>query len=73
MGFLLLAAGLVGLGMTLCGGVFTIGALADVLGPHRGGENYSGAVFVISVPALLLGAAMLWFVWKRFKEPTTLD
>lgn len=60
---------LVGLGMTLCGGVFTAGALWDTVTRHgRGGENYTGAVYLISVPSLLIGLVFVRLAWRMTRR-----
>ena len=42
------AVGLLGLGMTLCGGVFSLGALFDIFAPRQG-ENYAIALLVVGI------------------------
>ena len=61
------AVGLLGLGMTLCGGVFSLGALFDIFAPRQG-ENYAIALLVVSVPSALIGAAIVWVVARRWRE-----
>ncbi len=55
---ILLAAGLIGLGMSLCGGVYVAGAL---LGDS---SEWMGAILIISVPSLLIGVAIMWFGFR---------
>jgi hypothetical protein len=68
---LLVVVGLFGLGMTLCGGIFTGAALLD-MAAARQGENYAPAMLVIAVPSLLGGAGVLWFVWRRLQQMKSL-
>ncbi len=63
----LLASGLVGLLMTLCGGGYTVMTLLTYARPVRG-DDYRIAVFVVSVPSLLIGGAVLWLVRRRLRE-----
>jgi hypothetical protein len=58
---LLAITGLTGLAMTACGGFFTVALLGSARDP------YAGAVFVIAIPSLLVGVALLWFANKRYK------
>ena len=60
------AVGLLGLGMTLCGGVFSLRALFDILTPRQG-ENYALALLMVSVPSALIGAAIVWVVARRWR------
>lgn len=55
----LLLLGLVGLLMSLCGGIFTISAL--------GGGEMAGFL-VISIPSLVLGLAGLVFAARRLRR-----
>jgi hypothetical protein len=52
--------GLVGLGMSLCGGFFTVAGLAD-LGDHgrRSGEFRMSGFLIMSVPSLLVGLGLV--------------
>ncbi len=59
---ILLAAGLVGLGMSLCGGVYVIGAL---LGESAG---WTEVILIVSVPSLLIGVAIMWFGFRALKR-----
>ena len=53
------AAGLCGAGFTLMG----------VIGMFQGGpENYAAAVLVISVPSLLIGGALTWWLGRKFLQ-----
>lgn len=60
VGILLLIGGLLGLFMTACGGIFSVGMLSS-----EGSRQYRG-VLVMSVPAFLLGVLLLRFVWQQF-------
>jgi hypothetical protein len=57
---LLLVAGLAGLFMAACGGFFTVTGLFNFKDP------YSGALLVVGAPSFLAGAALLWFVRRRY-------
>lgn len=59
---ILLAAGLVGLGMSLCGGAFIVGTL---LGDST---EWLGAILIIAVPSLLIGGAMAWFGFRALRR-----
>lgn len=60
----LLVLGLVGLGMTVCGGTYTVAVL--MAGWRMGrGDPYSSAVLVFSLPALLLGGFVTLLAWER--------
>ncbi len=61
VGILLLIGGLLGLFMTACGGFISVVMLAD-----KASRQYAG-VLVLSLPAMLAGALLLWFVWRRFQ------
>jgi hypothetical protein len=63
----LLLAGLLGLGMSVCGGGFTVAALlaARASTPE---ERYGFIAIVVSLPSLLLGMLVLLVVWIRFKQ-----
>ncbi|MCC7055664.1 MAG: hypothetical protein IT355_20500 [Gemmatimonadaceae bacterium] len=57
--------GLAGLFMAACGGLFTVGGLLSMKG-----DPYATSMLVISVPSLLVGSALLWFVrrhWLRWR------
>lgn len=60
VGVLLLISGLLGLFMTLCGGVFSVAGLG------AGGGGYAQGMLVMSVPSLLAGIVVLRMVWRRF-------
>lgn len=62
---LLSVFGLVGLGMSLCGGVFTFSGLLDPGG--GGGEFHSSGFLPISVPSLLVGLAILYAVYRGLR------
>ncbi len=55
----LLAAAVVGLAMSLCGGVFTFAGLTA-----RGMSGF----LMISVPSLIAGVAVVWFAIRRFPK-----
>ena len=55
--FLLCVVGLVGLGMSLCGGAITLSGLAE--SGHGGGEFPASGFLVISVPSLIVGLALV--------------
>jgi len=62
---LLSVFGLVGLGMSLCGGVFTFSGLLD---PGGGGGEFRASGFLpISVPSLLVGLAILYAVYRGLR------
>ena len=44
---------------SLCGAAFTVMAMPDVLASRAG--SYVGAVFIFSVPSLLIGGALAWW------------
>jgi hypothetical protein len=58
---LLVIAGLIGLLMSACGGFFAVIGIAN---PK---DQYIGGALVISIPSLLIGLALLWFVKKRYE------
>jgi hypothetical protein len=61
---LLSFVGLVGLGMSLCGGVFTFSGLFE---PGGGGGEFRASGFLpMSVPSLLVGLAILYAVYRGF-------
>jgi hypothetical protein len=60
VGILLLIGGLLGLFMTACGGIFSVGMLSDA-----GSKPYRG-VLVMSLPSFFAGLLLLWFVWRQF-------
>jgi hypothetical protein len=66
----LLLAGLLGLGMSVCGGGFTVFALLAMRASTPGG-GYGAIAIVGSVPSLLVGLAVLVVVWVRFRELRT--
>jgi hypothetical protein len=64
---LLSFVGLVGLGMSLCGGMFTFsGLLAS--GRGGGGEIRAQDFLPISVPSLLVGLAVLYGVYRVLRR-----
>jgi len=63
---LLSFVGLVGLGMSLCGGVMTLTGLAAQDG--SGSELYAMSYLMISVPSLLVGAAIVYGVFRGFRR-----
>ena len=62
----LLLVGILGLGMSVCGGALTVVALIAARGSTPG-ERYFAIVLIGSVPSLLLGGATLVGVWTRSK------
>lgn len=60
VGVLLLVAGLLGLFMTLCGGVFTVTSFGS------GGGGYAQGILIIAAPSLIVGGVLLRVVWKQF-------
>ena len=50
-------AGVIGLFMSLCGGIVSAVSLGGA-----SSDPYSKAVFVISLPSLLIGLGVLWWV-----------
>lgn len=44
---------------SLCGAAFTVMALPDLF--KGGPENFAGAFLIISIPSLLIGAALAWW------------
>lgn len=44
---------------SLCGAAFTLMALPDIF--KGGPENFAGAFLIISIPSLLIGAALAWW------------
>jgi hypothetical protein len=63
---LLSFVGLVGLGMSLCGGVFT---LSGLFASGGGGGEFSASGFLpISVPSLLVGLAILYAVYRGLRR-----
>ncbi|MBW8760208.1 MAG: hypothetical protein JF586_21675 [Burkholderiales bacterium] len=66
---LLSFVGLAGLGMSLCGGVFTFsGLLASGRGGGGGGEFRAQDFLPISVPSLLVGLAVLYGVYRGWRR-----
>ncbi len=47
----------------LCGAAFSVMALPDVLAGRTG--SYAGAVFVFSVPSLLIGGLIAWLCVRK--------
>jgi len=64
---LLSFVGLVGLGMSLCGGVFTLSGLF-ASGGGGGGEFSASGFLPISVPSLLVGLAILYAVYRGLRR-----
>jgi hypothetical protein len=63
---LLSFVGLVGLGMSLCGGVFTFSGLLD---PGGGGGEFRASGFLpMCVPSLLVGLAILYGVYRGLRR-----
>jgi|GEM_PF-3263520 len=62
---LLCIVGLVGLGMSLCGGAFTFVGLLD--SGSGGGEMPARAFLVIAVPSLLVGLAIVYGVVRGLR------
>ncbi len=61
----LLALATLGFGLaSLCGAAFTVMALPDVLANRAG--SYAGAVFIFSIPSLLIGGGMAWWCIRLF-------
>ena len=69
---LLLFVGLIGLGMTLCGGFYLVGTLLSYLSPAKG-EDYRVAVFVVAIPAVLIGGGMLWLARRKWRQLQAAD
>jgi hypothetical protein len=63
---LLSFVGLVGLGMSLCGGVFTFTGLLDP--SPRGGEFHSADFLPISVPSLVVGLGIVYGVVRGLRR-----
>ena len=63
---LLSFVGLVGLGMSLCGGVFTFSGLLDP--SPRGGEFHSADFLPISVPSLIVGLGLVYGVFRGLRR-----
>jgi hypothetical protein len=57
---LMLIFGLLGLFMTACGAYFTVGGLVS---RH---DAYTGAMLVVAVPSLAIGALLLWFIRTKY-------
>jgi hypothetical protein len=53
--------GLLGLLITLCGGVFTIQPILNASGGSVG-------ILVMSVPAMAVGASLIWAAYKYFSR-----
>lgn len=62
---LLCIVGVVGLGMSLCGGAFTFAGLAS--SGSEGGEFPARGFLVISVPSLLVGMAVVYGVVRGLR------
>jgi len=64
---LVLVIGVLGLGASgLCGAAFTF---MGVMGLFEGGpENYSGAILVFSVPSLLIGGGLAWWLGRTLAK-----
>ena len=63
--FLLGVAGLIGLGMSLCGGMVTLTGLTE--GGHHGEFPAAGMLF-ISVPSLIVGLLILFGVTRAVRR-----
>ena len=63
---LLSFVGLVGLGMSLCGGLFTLSGLFD--SSSGGGEMHASGFLPVSVPSLLVGVAIVYGVISGFRR-----
>jgi hypothetical protein len=64
VGCFLIALGIAGLLMSLCGGFFTIGLLPDALSGHNSeGSGYATGGLVIAVPSLLIGVLFAWLAY----------
>ncbi len=61
--------GLVGLGMSLCGGFFTVVGIAD-LGAHAAhpGEFRMSGFLIMAVPSLLVGLALVVLAGRGIKR-----
>ncbi len=63
--------GVVGLGMSLCGGLVTLGGLA-ALGDHaHSGEFGMSGFLIVSVPSLLVGLALVFLAVRGIKKRTS--
>ena len=63
--FLLGLAGIVGLGMSLCGGAITFAGLAE---HDQHGEILASSLLVISVPSLVIGVLIVVFVVRKLRR-----
>ncbi len=63
--FLLCVVGLVGLGMSLCGGAITFSGLTEA--GHQG-EFRASDMMIISVPSLIGGLLILVFVFRKLRR-----
>ena len=64
IGSALLLAGLTGLFMTLCGGLFTFASFNE----RNIQQSYARAAWVLAVPSLLAGLGLLYFVVKIIRK-----
>jgi hypothetical protein len=61
----LLVIATLGFGLAgLCGGVFTVMALPEVVSPPKHG-SFAGAILFISVPSLLVGGLLAWLCVRK--------
>lgn len=58
-------AGIVGLGMSLCGGAITFAGLAE--GTSHG-EFPASSMLIISVPSLVIGVLVVFFVGRTLRR-----
>ena len=63
--FLLCIVGLVGLGMSLCGGAITLSGLTSA---GHGGEFPASGFLIISVPSLIVGVLIVFFVVRSLRR-----
>jgi hypothetical protein len=69
----LLLVGLLGLGMSVCGGGFTVMALLPPLRSRGLDPFFASLVLLIAFPSLMLGVHILTSVWGALKQVTTED
>ena len=60
--------GLVGLGMSLCGGVVTFGGLLSHGNGGGGGEFQMNELWIISVPSLVIGLCICWAAFAGLRS-----
>ncbi len=56
----------------LCGGVFTVMALPEVIAPPRH-EGFAGAILFISLPSLLIGGVLAWLCVRKLLKMSRSD